>query len=69
MILQILFQKPNMKKMDQILKKIPDLSNLVKKTDFNPKIAEVENKIPSISGLATTSALTVVEKRYPASII
>ena len=31
--------------------KIPDTSNLVKKTDYNTKITELENKIPSISNL------------------
>ena len=36
--------------------KIPDVSNLVKKT----KLTELENKIPDVSGLATKSALTQV---------
>ena len=31
---------------------------LVKKTDYNAKITEIEDKIPSISGLATKTALT-----------
>ena len=34
---------------------------MVKKTDFNAKITEVEGKIPRITGLATNSALTVFE--------
>ena len=38
---------------------------MVKKTDFNSKITEVEGKIPSISGLATSSALTAVEDKIP----
>ena len=38
---------------------------MVVKADFNSKITEVENKIPSISGLATNSALTVVENKVP----
>ena len=38
---------------------------MIKKTDFNSKISEVEGKIPIISGLATTSALTAVENRIP----
>ena len=38
---------------------------MVKKTDFNSKIIEVEGKIPSISGLATSSALTAVENKIP----
>ena len=46
-------------------KKIPDVTNLVKKTDFNTKVTEIEGKIPDISGLATKSALTVVENKIP----
>ena len=46
-------------------KKIPDTSELVKKLDYNAKISEIENKIPSISGLATNSALTAVENKIP----
>ena len=38
---------------------------MVVKGDFNSKITEVENKIPSITGLATNSALTVVENKIP----
>ena len=34
-----------------------------KKTDLNGKTTEIENKIPSITGLATNSALTVVENK------
>ena len=44
-------------------KKIPYVSGLVKKTNFNAKIIEVEGKIPSFSGLATNSALTAVENK------
>ena len=45
---------------DFVLKnKIPDISNLVKKT----KINELENKIPDISNLATKTALTTVENK------
>ena len=40
---------------------IPDTSRHVKETDYNSGITEIENKIPSISGLATNSALTAVE--------
>ena len=46
-------------------KKIPNTSNLVKKSDYNAKFSELEGKIPSISGLATTSALTAVENKIP----
>ena len=38
---------------------------MVKKTDFNAKVTEIEGKIPSISGLATNSALAVVENKIP----
>ena len=46
-------------------KKIPDKSSLVKKTNCSSKITEIEGKIPSISGLATNSALTPVENKIP----
>ena len=36
---------------------------MVKKTDFNTKITEVEGKISNISGLATNSALTAVQNK------
>ena len=42
-------------------KKISDISLLVKKLDYNAKITELENKIPSISGLVTNTVLTDVE--------
>ena len=39
---------------------------LKKKTiDYDAKITEIESKIPSISGLATNSALTGVENKIP----
>ena len=41
--------------------KIPDVSNLVKKT----KLTELENKISDISNLATKTALTAVENKIP----
>ena len=43
--------------------KIPDVSGLVKKTDYNSKITEIESKISSITGLATNSVLTAVENK------
>ena len=49
----------------ELQKKIPDTSELVNKTDYSSKITELENKIPSIGGLATTSALTAVENKIP----
>ena len=39
--------------------------DLLKKTDLNAKITEIEDKKPNISGLATNSALTVVENKIP----
>ena len=54
------------------LKPLPDdvskLSNVVaneviKKTDYNNKITEIEGKIPDISNLATKTALTIVENK------
>ena len=41
-------------------KKISDTSRLVKKSDYNAKMTETENKIPSISGLATNAVLTAI---------
>ena len=38
---------------------------MVKKADFYAKVAEIEGKIPSISGLATNSALNAVENKMP----
>ena len=45
----------------KLVKKIPDLSNLVKKAKFT----ELENKIPDVTSLATKTALTVVENKIP----
>ena len=42
-----------------------DTSDLVKKTDYNFEISEIENKIPSISSLVTTSAFTAVKNKIP----
>ena len=50
------------KKTDQIAKKIPHTSGLVKKTDYNVKITENEGKILTTTGLATT-ALNDVENK------
>ena len=36
---------------------------LLKKTNYNTKITELENKIPDISNLATKTALTTVENK------
>ena len=37
----------------------------LKKTDLNTKVIEIKSKIPSITGLATNSELTVVENKIP----
>ena len=39
------------------------LAGLVKKTDYNTKITEIEGKIPDVSSLATKTALTIVENK------
>ena len=49
-----------------IEKKIHNTSAFVKKTDYSSKITEIEIEIPSISGLATNSALIAIENRIPA---
>ena len=46
-------------------RKIPDTSDVSKKTDLNAKITEIEGEIFSITGLATNSALTTVENKIP----
>ena len=38
---------------------------MVKKTDFNTKLTEIEGRIPSVTGLATNSELTAVENEIP----
>ena len=38
---------------------------MVKKTDFNTKVTEIEGKIHSITGLATNSELTAIENKIP----
>ena len=40
-------------------------NDVIKKTDYNAKITEIENKIPDISNLATKTALTSVENKIP----
>ena len=52
-------------KRSKIDKKIPDVSGLVKQTNLNAKVTEIEGKIPSLTGLATNSALTAVENEIP----
>ena len=38
---------------------------LLKKSDYNAKVSEIESKIPSTIGLVTTSALIAVENKTP----
>ena len=38
---------------------------MVRKTDFNTKVTEIDGKIPSITGLATNSELTAVKNKIP----
>ena len=52
-------QKDKIHKVD---KKIPDVSSLVKKTDFS---TEIEGKIPDVSSLVTKYALAVAENKIP----
>ena len=51
------------KKISDADKKFPILVDFLKKTDYNAKISETESKIPSISGLATNSALNAVQNK------
>ena len=37
--------------------------NLLTKTEYNPKITEIEGKMPSITGLATTPYLNAFENK------
>ena len=47
------------------LSKLSDVvkNDVVKKTDYNAKITEIENKIPDISNLATKTALNIVKNK------
>ena len=49
----------------RVRKKIPNTSRFVKKSDYNAKISELENKMLNISGLVTTSVLIAVENKIP----
>ena len=40
-------------------------NDVIKKTDYNAKITEIENKIPDISNLVTKNALNTVENKIP----
>ena len=47
-------------------KKLSDVVNkkVVKKDIYNPKIKDIEDKIPGITNLATTAALTYLKIKY-----
>ena len=45
--------------------KKPDTSGVVKEVDCNAKITEIEDKIPSIIGLATKSSFNAIENKIP----
>ena len=53
------------KKISDADKNVRGTSGLVKKVEQNAKIIEIESKIPSISGLATSSASAAVENKVP----
>ena len=40
-------------------------NDIIKKTDYNAKTTEIENKIPDISNLATKTKLDTVENKIP----
>ena len=46
-------------------KKYLILVDLLRKTDYNTKMTETEVKIPSVTGLATASALNAVDNKIP----
>ena len=48
-----------------LTKQIPHTTRLVKNLDYNAKVSEIESKIPSITGFATSAALTSVENKIP----
>ena len=41
------------------------LLDLLKKTDYNARIKDIEGKMPSITNLASTAALNAVENNLP----
>ena len=55
--------------LEKKIEDVPNTSGLVKKTDYNTKITEIENKMPSVISLATIAALnaksTEIENKIP----
>ena len=49
------------------LSKLSDVvkNDVIKNTDYNAKITEIENKFPDISNLATKTALNTIENKIP----
>ena len=49
------------------LSKLSDVlkNYVIKKTDYNARITEIENKIPDVSNLATKTELNTVENKIP----
>ena len=45
--------------------KNPHTSSLAKKTDYDTKLTELENKIADVSSLAIKTVLTAVENKIP----
>ena len=51
---------------DQLAKKaVINYSKFVSKTDYDAKIKDIDDKIPSITNLATTTALISFENKIP----
>ena len=52
---------------DNLVKKVDftDTNKLVKKADCDKKISDIEREILSVTGLATTTALTAAENTVP----
>ena len=48
---KILINQELRRKLMTLAKKIPDTSGLVKKTDYNAEISEIESKMPTIIAL------------------
>ena len=49
--------------------KIPNTSELVKKTDYNAKITEIEGKIPHVSSLATKAYKKLTDHNHDKYIV
>ena len=54
-----------------MLKKVNviDTRKLVDKTDYNAKIRDIEDKIPTFSNLTANSPLTALKTRYQTLVI